>query len=116
MTVGYFDAMGIPIKEGRAFDATDANGPPVVIVNEALVKRFYPNQNALGRRLKPSFRDSTPWFTIIGIAKDVKQGGLEADVGTELYTNYEQMPRYAGYAPGSMNVVVRPLPYSSCTP
>jgi predicted permease len=106
-TADYFQTMGVPIVEGRAFAATDAAGAPVVIVNQALVKRFYPGGSALGRRIRPSFRDSTPWFTIVGIAKDVKQGGLEVDVGTELYTDYEQMPRYAGYAPGQMNVVLR---------
>ena len=106
-TVGYFETMGIPVKEGRAFDATDAAGAPVVIINEALAKRFYPNQDPLGKRLNPYLTRDTTWFRIIGIAKDVKQGGLEASVGTELYFSYEQLPRIAGFAPGQMNMILR---------
>lgn len=112
VTVGYFEAMGIPIKEGRAFNATDAAGGPVVIVNEALAKRFYPKQSPIGKRLMPYLTRDTIWFTIIGVAKDVKQGGLEVNTGTETYFSYEQLPRIAGFAPGQMNLLLqstRPL-------
>jgi len=106
-TQGYFDAMGIPIKDGRAFNATDAGGGPVVIINEALARRFYPKQNPIGKRLDPFLGQGPMFFTIIGIAKDVKQGGLEADAGTETYFFYDQLPRLAGFAPGQMNIVLR---------
>jgi predicted permease len=106
-TAGYFETMGITIKAGRAFQATDADGPAVVIVNEALAKRFYPQQSALGRRIRPCCGNDVPWFTVVGIAANVKQGGLDADAGTELYFDYEQSPRYLGAAPGNMNVVLR---------
>jgi predicted permease len=106
-TVGYFDAMGIPIRDGRAFDETDAAGGAVVIVNETLAKRYWPNQSALGRRLRPCCGDQVPWFTVVGVAKDVKQGGLENKVGTELYFSYEQLPRVRGFAPLSMNMVLQ---------
>jgi predicted permease len=106
-TAGYFQTMGIAIRAGRGFQPTDAVGGPVVIVNEALAKRFYPQQSALGRRIRPCCGNDVPWFTIVGIAADVKQGGLDKDAGTELYFSYEQSPRYLGFAPGSMNVVLR---------
>ena len=49
---GYFRAMQIPMKNGRAFDAHDqANSKPVVMVNEAFVKKFFQNQNPLGQNL-----------------------------------------------------------------
>ena len=107
-TAGYFETMGIRLVKGRGFTATDADGPPVVVVNEALAKRFYPGQDPLGRRLRPpgpAGPDSSIWFTIVGVAEDVKQGGLEAEAGTELYFSYEQTRR--GFAPGQMNVVLR---------
>jgi len=106
VTVGYFEAMSIPIRDGRAFDETDATGAPVVMVNETLAKRYWPNRSALGRRVRPS-GPNTPWFTVVGVAKDVKQGGLDADVGTELYFAYEQLPRTLGFSPFAMNVVLR---------
>src|SRR5688572_26513669 len=73
---GYFETMGIRLLEGRGFNEGDASGPPVVVVNEALAKRFYPGRSPIGQRLQPSFGPNVPWFTIIGVAKDVKQGGL----------------------------------------
>jgi putative ABC transport system permease protein len=109
VTAGYFETMGIELKDGRVFTESDAAGAPVVVINEALAKRFYPDQNPLGRRLNPYLTPGPEptWFTIIGIVKDVKQGGLEAPAGTELYFFYDQLPRIAGFAPSQMNVVLK---------
>ena len=106
-TVGYFETMGIPIVKGRGFLSTDVGGAPVMVVNEALAKRFYPGQEVIGRRIRPPGADTSAWFTVVGVAKDVKQAGLEADAGTELYFLYDQLPRLAGFAPGQMNIVLR---------
>jgi predicted permease len=111
-TVGYFRTMGIVIVAGRAFEAGDAIGGPVAIINEALAKRFYKDTDPIGRRLNPFFGPNTPLFTIVGVARDVKQGGVDAPAGTELYFNYEQFPRLAGFVPRQMNIVLevsRPL-------
>ena len=51
--------------------------------NEALAKRFYPDQNPLGKRIRPSFGPNPPWFTVVGVVQDVKQGGLSVPAGTE---------------------------------
>jgi putative ABC transport system permease protein len=107
VTADYFKTMRIRIKQGRGFNSSDPGGPPAMVVNEALAKRFYPNQNPVGRRLRPYFGPNTPWFTIVGVAENVKQGGLEAQPGTELYFNYEQGPRLVQFAPGTMNIVMR---------
>ena len=112
-TLGYFETMGIDIVKGRAFEAGDAIGGPVVVINEALARRFYKDVDPIGRRLNPFFGPNTPLFTIVGIAKDVKQGGLDAPAGTELYFHFEQGPRLVGFAPRQMNLVLetsRPLP------
>ena len=105
--LGYFDAMGIRLVEGRAFNEGDVAGGPVVIVNEALAKRFYPGRSAIGQRVQPSFGASAPWFTIVGVAKDVKQGGLDQPAGTELYFLNEQLPRLVGFSFTQMNMVLR---------
>jgi putative ABC transport system permease protein len=78
-----------------------------VLVNEKLVKTFYPNTNPIGRRLRPPGPDTASWFTIVGVVKDVKQGGLEEETGTELYFLYPQVGRAFGFLPRTMNVVVR---------
>jgi predicted permease len=105
VALGYFETMGIEIKAGRGFEAGDAIGGPVVIINEALARRFYPDKNPIGQRLSPVFGPNPPLFTIVGVARDVKQGGLEAPAGTELYFNFEQLPRLVGFAPSDMNLV-----------
>ncbi len=118
-TAGYFEAMRIPIRQGRGFQPTDVGGPPVAVVNEALAKRFYPDGSPIGRRIKPGYGppDSIPWFTIVGVAADVKQGGLDEQPGTELYLLYDQLPQYVQFAPGQLNVVLRsPLPLASLAP
>lgn len=101
----YFETMGIPIVEGRGFAlGDDAHGPPVAIVNETLAKMYYGDQSAIGRRIRPCC--NTPWLTIVGVVKDVKQGGLSEKTGTELYFNNPQVAA-AGQAQRSMHIVVR---------
>jgi len=111
----YVETMGIPLVEGRAFGlGDDAGGTPVALVNETLAKRYYPDLSPIGRRIRPM--GAPFWLTIVGVVKDVKQGGLAEATGTELYFNNPQVAA-AGQAQRSMNVVVRtsrpPLSLSS---
>jgi predicted permease len=113
VTQPYLSTMGIPVVEGRDFSLADATGAPAVLVNETLAKTFYKDKSPVGRRLKPGFGPfaQIPWFTIVGVVRDVKQGGVDKETGTELYFLAEQGPRVVNFAPGNMNVVVRsPLP------
>ncbi|MFW6202130.1 MAG: ABC transporter permease, partial [Gemmatimonadota bacterium] len=101
----YFETMGIRIVHGRAFDPeADAESAPVVIVNETLARLFYPDTDPIGRRVQPAGSDA--WWTIIGVAEDVKQGGLSERTGTELYFHNPQIAG-AGLALRTMNVAVR---------
>jgi predicted permease len=93
VTSGYFEAMRIPIVRGRAFQETDRTGAPVALVNEAFVRTFWKDIDPIGRRVRPRFGDQTPWVTVIGVAKDVKQGGVDRPSGTELYLLLDQLPR-----------------------
>lgn len=104
----YFGTMGIPIVAGRGFEPTDnASQGKVVIVNETLAKRIWHGQNPIGHRVRPpgsSFgADDNAWHTVIGVAKDVRQHGVEHPAGTELYISLDQHD----VAPPSMNVVMR---------
>lgn len=104
----YFDTMKIPMVEGRGFNESDAIGGGVAVINEATAKRFYGTASPLGRRLRPPTGDtSAPWFTIVGVSRDVKQGGLDQKPGTELYFNIEQEPRLAQTAPNSYTIAIR---------
>jgi predicted permease len=109
VTLGYLTTMGIPVLDGRDFAASDTTGGPVVLVNETLVKTFYGGQSPVGRRLRPGLgpQQQAPWFTIVGVVSDVKQGGVGSKTGTELYFLAEQGPKIRNAAPGNMNIVMR---------
>jgi predicted permease len=117
VTVGYLTTMGIPLVAGRDFTLADATGGPVALVNETLAKTFYRGQDPIGKRVKPGFGGSTPWFTIVGVVRDVKQGGVNEKTGTELYLLADQMPATLKSGPRNMNVVLRtPLPADALAP
>jgi predicted permease len=107
VSVGYTNTMGIPIIGGRSFAETDRAGAPVALVNEALVRKFFTGSDPIGARVKPGFGDQLPWLTIVGVVKDVKQGGVAEAPGTELYMLNDQVPRFTPNALGTMNFVVR---------
>jgi predicted permease len=107
VTHEYTETMGIPVVKGRSFAAADRNGAPVAIVNEALVRRFFTDRDPIGQRVKPGFGPNQPWMTIIGVLKDVKQGGVGEEAGTELYMLADQVPQLQNTNLGNMNIVVR---------
>jgi predicted permease len=93
VTSDYFEAMRIPIVRGRAFQSADRIGAPVAVVNEAFVRTFWKGIDPIGRRVRPRFGDRTPWVTVIGVATDVKQAGVDQPTSTELYLLFDQLPR-----------------------
>jgi predicted permease len=107
----YFETMGIPIVQGRGFDAVDAaSSGYAAVVNETMVNRFWKGQNPIGKRLRPCCGDAVAWSTVVGVAKDVKQGGLDRPTGTEFYRLIEQtasLPGPLAAAPTTMHVVLR---------
>jgi predicted permease len=116
VTLDYLKTMGIPILEGRDFSLSDVAGAPVLLVNETLAKMFYKNQSAIGKRVKPG-GPQRPWFTIVGVVRDVKQGGVNAKTGSELYFLNDQGPSATQFARRNMNLVLRtPLPVESLAP
>ncbi|MGE5099610.1 MAG: FtsX-like permease family protein, partial [Deltaproteobacteria bacterium] len=83
----YFDAMRIPIREGRALNRSDVHGSLLVaVVNQALAKKFFGGRGAIGRRLKSGSPEShEPWRTIVGVAADVKENGLDQTTEPQIY-------------------------------
>jgi predicted permease len=107
----YFETMGIPIVAGRSFQPSDAASSGLVaVVNETLVNTFWKGLNPIGQRLRPCCGDQVPWFTVVGVAKDVKQRGVDQKTGHEFYFFVDQtarVPPPLAQAPGTMNVVLR---------
>ncbi|MGD8329819.1 MAG: ABC transporter permease, partial [Acidobacteriota bacterium] len=91
ITPGYFQTLRIPLVRGRLFDATDAAGAPsVALVNEAFVARYFPGEDALGKRLTWSDPEDEDWATIVGIVADVHLEGLDTAAVPETYLPYAQ--------------------------
>ena len=118
VTIGYVDAMKIPVVSGRGFQESDVTGPPVALINQTLARKFFPDVNPIGRGVRQgSARSTRPFATIVGILKDLKQGGLDAAAGTELFFLADQAPRIFENAPSSMNLAVRStLPFETLAP
>jgi predicted permease len=103
----YFETMGIPIVKGRAFSRTDVGSrQAVAVVNETFAKRFWDGRNPIGMRLRSCCGDRFPWFTVVGVAKDVKQGGVDRQTGSEVYFLTEQFTSVGGVPlPGGTNAL-----------
>jgi putative ABC transport system permease protein len=88
VTLDYFNAMGIPVKSGRAFIAQDARpAAGVVIVNETFEKHHFPGQSAVGKRIRLMAGPAKArWQTVVGVVSDVRQSGLAEDVMPEVYS------------------------------
>jgi putative ABC transport system permease protein len=93
----YLTTMGIPLLRGRQFGPEEtAKMPGAVIISETMARRYWPNEDPLGKRLTPG-RNAGPedWFQIIGIAKDVKQFELTAASKPQMYLPYVQADFFA---------------------
>jgi putative ABC transport system permease protein len=90
----YFRAIGIPLRQGRFFSDYDRDkSVPVVIISEAMARRFWPGENPIGKRLTPSFHSEQGAREIVGIVGDVKSSGLEVDSAAMMYLPFRQSPR-----------------------
>lgn len=88
----YFRTMGIKQISGREFTLQDSlTAPGVIVINEALAKRYFPNEDPLGKRIKIGLFDAdAPWLTIVGVTQDVKQSGLDQKTRPEFFRPYNQ--------------------------
>ena len=95
----WFKTMRVPLQAGREFtDADKAGSPNVVIVNQALARRYWPNQNPIGKHI---VLGRQPASEVVGVAVDVKNRGLALDPQVQLYFPFSQIPW------GNMNLLVR---------
>lgn len=93
----YFRTLEAPLKRGRFFtDADDRQAPQVVLVDEALVERYFNNRDPVGVRIKRGGPSSqAPWMTIVGIVGNIKSEGLDQPDQPHLYYPIFQNPAYA---------------------
>jgi predicted permease len=101
----YFKTMGIPIRQGRGFEATDQfKSLPVLVVNEHFAQKFFPGQNAVGKRINPGWAvgdEKSAMRTIVGVVGNVKHRTLDMEFTPEVYLPASQIPM------DSMSIVAR---------
>jgi putative ABC transport system permease protein len=107
-SAGYFAAIGTPLVRGRLIDSTDGeHTPKVVVINQAAVQRYWPNQDPIGKRIV-SGTDKNVWSTVVGVVGDVKHAGLDIETSPETYYQYLQVPEDAmSVAESTMFLVIR---------
>jgi putative ABC transport system permease protein len=89
----YFHVMQIPLKSGRDFQSHDfdPNAPFVGIVNDEMVRQYFPNENPLGKRVRWARNPTVQWIEIVGVVGNVKHFGLDLPEQPALYSPYTQI-------------------------
>jgi len=90
---GYFRALGVPLLRGRNFTETDnEDAPPVAVINQAMARRYFPNQDPIGQRIRVGGpeRPQNQWMEIVGLVGDVRYEGLEVEPEAVLYQHHFQ--------------------------
>jgi putative ABC transport system permease protein len=96
----YFKTLGIPLLHGRLFNDSDRQGAPqVIVINKAMAEKFWPGQDAIGKRIAPG--TSTNWWQVVGVVGNTRSYGLAANTPFEMYRAIPQQPFAA------MTVVMR---------
>lgn len=88
----YFQTLRIPLLQGRWIESADReNTPPIVVINDAMARTYFPNENPIGKKMQiGATPDNTvPWMIVVGVVGNVKQS-LVADMPTEFYVPYRQ--------------------------
>jgi putative ABC transport system permease protein len=101
VTPGSFETLRIPLLQGRHIEEADrAGAPPVVVINESFARKYFPRGDALGRRIS-LVSPPTAWATVVGVAGDVREFGLDQPVVPVMYYPADQQPA------GGLTYVVR---------
>lgn len=106
-TPGYFEAMGVPPLRGRLIDRTDTeDGPLVVLVNGTMARKYWPGEDAIGKRFHFGTADQ-PWLTIVGIVPTVRHNAVIEEPRAEMYVPHAQVNRARAGTPRSMSIVMK---------
>jgi putative ABC transport system permease protein len=96
----WFQTMRVPLRAGRVFtDADNAQAPRVIVVNESFARRFWPNENPIGKHVVVGRR--TDPMEVVGVSSDIKNKGLAQETQPQVYIPFAQLPW------GNMNLLVR---------
>jgi putative ABC transport system permease protein len=104
VTTGYFQAMNIPVLQGRPLDERDhSQAPLAVVINEAMARRYWPGESPIGKRIGTGRRSPTAptWWQVVGVVGNVRAFTMESDEPPTFYIAHAQRPARR------MNLVIR---------
>jgi len=108
VTPGYLDTFGIPVLRGRGLTSLDGeNAQPVALVSQAVAKKYWPGDDAIGKQIGYPF--ASPWLTIVGIVPDVRLDSLRDTSTMAIYVPVAQRfsARFGGGASPSLSIAIR---------
>ena len=106
-TPGYFESMRMKLAHGRFFTEADNESAPIVaVINETMAKRYWPNEDAIGKRFHIGTADR-PWITIVGIVGQVRHNAVTESPRAEMYVPHAQWAAAGASAPRGMTFVLR---------
>ena len=107
VTPGYFESMGMRLVRGRFFtDADNESAPIAGIINETMAKRYWPNEDAVGKRFHIGTAEQ-PWITIVGILGQVRHNAVTESPRAEMYVPHAQWAAAGASPPRGMTFVIR---------
>jgi putative ABC transport system permease protein len=87
----YFQVMRIPVLQGRGLTAADRRGAPLVgVINESMVRTYFPDGHAIGQHVRWAHADPPQWIEIVGVVPDIRHFGLSEPEQPAIYTPYAQ--------------------------
>ncbi|HWP43478.1 MAG TPA: ABC transporter permease, partial [Blastocatellia bacterium] len=96
VTPDYFAAMGMRLVKGRVFDERDhANSPLVIVINETMARRYWPDEDPIGKRIAGDSGEKPNWREIVGVVADVKHFGLDTEARPTMFFPFSQVPSRA---------------------
>jgi predicted permease len=105
---GFIEAFGGKLKEGRTFtDADGEDSQKVAIVNESFVKKHFPGESAVGKRLDIGVADPPSWSVIVGVMSDMKIDGVDSPAPPQAFAPFWQTPGIIGTNAATFSVLAR---------
>jgi putative ABC transport system permease protein len=107
VTPGYFESMGVKLVRGRVItDADNENAPIVAVINETMAHRYWPNDDAIGKRFHIG-TNNQPWITVVGIVGAVRHNAITETGRAEMYVPHAQWGAAGASSPRGMTFVIR---------
>jgi putative ABC transport system permease protein len=108
VTPSFFDTMGMRLVRGRLITERDNETAPLVaVVNQALVNRYFPNQDPIGKRLEVTWAPTPRWREIVGVVADMRTNGLDQETPVQVFGSYYQMPSISSPFVSAVTVLAR---------